>query len=72
MNGTFWLLSAPSGARSNCRLQARRYWGPLYATYGNWLFTTLAAIFGTAASTPIASAVIMRNRGKKVSSAPDS
>jgi hydroxylaminobenzene mutase len=28
----------------------------LYATYGNWLFTTLAAVFGTAASTPIAAA----------------
>jgi (hydroxyamino)benzene mutase len=32
------------------------YWGILYATYGNWLVTTLAAIFGTAANTPIASA----------------
>jgi hydroxylaminobenzene mutase len=28
----------------------------LYGTYGNWLTTTLAAIFGTAANTPIAAA----------------
>jgi hydroxylaminobenzene mutase len=36
--------------------KATAYWAALYSTYGNWLVTTLAAIFGTAASTPIASA----------------
>src|SRR6516165_7336786 len=28
------------------------YWVVLYGTYANWLFTTLAAVFGTAASNP--------------------
>src|SRR5260370_11626324 len=58
MNGTF--LVALGAIWSQVRLaqpaKATAYWGTLYATYGNWLFTTLAAVFGTAASTPIASA----------------
>ncbi|HKF55219.1 MAG TPA: hydrogenase, partial [Blastocatellia bacterium] len=29
------------------------YWTALYGTYVNWLVTTLAAIFGTAALSPI-------------------
>jgi len=29
------------------------YWTALYGTYGNWLATTLAAAFGTAALSPI-------------------
>ena len=32
------------------------YWGALYGTYANWAFTTLAAIFGTAALSPITGA----------------
>jgi (hydroxyamino)benzene mutase len=36
--------------------KATAYWAALYGTYVNWLVTTLAAVFGTAASTPIASA----------------
>jgi hydroxylaminobenzene mutase len=36
--------------------KATAYWAALYATYANWLVTTLAAVFGTAADTPIASA----------------
>jgi len=58
MNGTF--LIALGASWSTVRLpqpaKATAYWGTLYATYGNWLFTTLAAVFGTAASTPIAAA----------------
>jgi (hydroxyamino)benzene mutase len=58
MNGTF--LVALGAIWSAVRLpqpaKATAYWGTLYATYGNWLFTTLGAVFGTAASTPIAAA----------------
>lgn len=58
MNGTF--LVALGAIWSEVRLaqpaKATACWGTLYATYGNWLFTTLAAVFGTAASTPIAAA----------------
>ena len=32
------------------------YWTALYGTYVNWLFTTLAAVFGTAALSPITAA----------------
>ena len=32
------------------------FWITLYGTYGNWLFTTLAAVFGTAALSPITGA----------------
>jgi hydroxylaminobenzene mutase len=58
MNGTF--LVALGAIWSEVRLpqpaKATAYWGTLYATYANWLFTTLAAVFGTVASTPIAGA----------------
>ena len=58
MNGTF--LIALGAIWSEVRLpalaKAMAYWGTLYAAYANWLITTLAAVFGTAASTPIASA----------------
>ncbi len=29
------------------------FWGALYGTYMNWVMTTLAAIFGTGALSPI-------------------
>jgi hydroxylaminobenzene mutase len=58
MNGTFlvalgaiWLevkLSAP--------LKAAAYWSSLYGTYANWGLTTLAAVFGTGALSPITAA----------------
>lgn len=32
------------------------YWTALYGTYANWLVTSIAAAFGTAASSPITSA----------------
>jgi len=58
MNGTF--LIALGAVWTEVRLpsltKATAYWLAVYGTYGNWLTTTLAAIFGTAASTPIAAA----------------
>ena len=55
MNGTF--LIALGAAWPEVRLAPRAksiaYWTALYGTYGNWLVTTLAAIFGTAALSPI-------------------
>ncbi len=58
MNGTF--LVALGAIWSEVRLpplaKTMAYWGTLYATYANWLITTLAAVFGTAAATPIAGA----------------
>ncbi|MGX9430467.1 MULTISPECIES: hydrogenase [Bradyrhizobium] len=58
MNGTF--LIALGAIWSAVRLppwaKTTAYWAALYAGYMNWLFTTLAAVFGTAADTPVASA----------------
>jgi hydroxylaminobenzene mutase len=36
--------------------KAIAYWVALYGTYGNWLMTTLAAVFGTATLSPITGA----------------
>jgi hydroxylaminobenzene mutase len=33
--------------------QAAAFWTALYSAYANWLFTTLAAVFGTGALSPI-------------------
>lgn len=58
MNGAF--LVALGAIWSEVRLQARQkalaYWTVLYGTYGNWVFTTLAALLGTAALSPITAA----------------
>jgi hydroxylaminobenzene mutase len=58
MNGSFLVALGAiwSAVRLPHPVKATAYWGTLYATYGNWLITTLAAVFGTAASTPIAAA----------------
>jgi (hydroxyamino)benzene mutase len=49
--GAIWTeVRLPPWAKSTA------YWAALYSTYANWLVTTLAAVFGTAANTPIASA----------------
>jgi hydroxylaminobenzene mutase len=37
-------------------LKAAAYWTALYGTYANWLVTTLAAILGTAAMSPLTAA----------------
>lgn len=58
MNGTFLLAvgAAWNEVRLSARLNALAYWTLLYGAYANWAVTTMAAIFGTAAMTPIASA----------------
>jgi len=38
------------------RAKATAYWTALYGSYVNWLVTTLAAVFGTAALSPISAA----------------
>jgi hydroxylaminobenzene mutase len=58
MNGI--LLVALGAIWADVRLSpaanATAYWTALYGTYVNWLVTTLAAIFGTAALSPITAA----------------
>ena len=58
MNGTF--LIAIGAIWHNVWLTPRAktvaYWLSLYGTYVNWLFTLLAAIFGTAALSPVTAA----------------
>lgn len=58
MNGTF--LIAVGAAWSEVKLPPKRstvaYCLLLYGAYANWLFTLIAAMFGTKAMTPIASA----------------
>jgi (hydroxyamino)benzene mutase len=58
MNGT--LLVALGAIWPEVRLpraaKATAYWTALYATYMNWFVTALAAIFGTAALSPLTAA----------------
>lgn len=58
MNGTF--LLALGAVWSEVRLRpawkVAAYWGALYGTYANWAVTTLAAVLGTAALSPITGA----------------
>jgi hydroxylaminobenzene mutase len=58
MNGTF--LVALGAIWNEVRLtpptKAIAYWTALYGTYVNWLVTTLAAILGTAALSPLTAA----------------
>jgi hydroxylaminobenzene mutase len=58
MNGIFLLAlgSAWTEVILSRRLKAATYWGALYGAYANWVVTTLAAIFGTAALSPITAA----------------
>jgi hydroxylaminobenzene mutase len=55
MNGTFLLAVGAiwCEVRLPLRATATAYWSLLAGTYGNWAVTTLAAIFGTAALSPI-------------------
>lgn len=58
MNGTF--LIAVGAIWTHVELPPRAtavaYWTLLYGTYANWLITMLAAVFGTAALSPITGA----------------
>src|SRR5881409_3787321 len=58
MNGTFLVALGAiwTEVRLSARLKAAAYWTALYGTYANWAVTTLAAIFGTAALSPITAA----------------
>ena len=55
MNGTFLLALGAIWAevRLSSRLKQVTYGAVLYGTYANWVFTTLAAIFGTGALSPV-------------------
>ncbi len=55
MNGTFLIALGAVWAdvRLPSKLKAVAYWSALYGTYVNWAVTTLAAVFGTAAMSPI-------------------
>jgi hydroxylaminobenzene mutase len=55
MNGIFLLALGGAWSAVNLRpaMKATAYWTVLYGTYMNWVFTTLAAIFGTGALSPI-------------------
>ena len=58
MNGTF--LVALGAVWTEIKLspgpKATAYWTALYGTYANWAFTTLAAVFGTGAMSPLLAA----------------
>jgi hydroxylaminobenzene mutase len=55
MNGTFLLALGAAWAHVTLppSVKTTTYWITLYATYANWLMTTLAAVFGTGALSPI-------------------
>ncbi len=58
MNGTFLLAVGAiwNEVKLSSRLSTTAYWSLLGGTYGNWAVTTLAAILGTAALSPITGA----------------
>ena len=58
MNGTFLIAVGAiwTEVHLSPRLQGAAYWSTLYATYANWAVTTLAAVFGTGAMSPITAA----------------
>ena len=58
MNGIFLLALGAIWVevRLTPRLKIATYWCALYGTYVNWTVTTLAAILGTTAMTPITAA----------------
>jgi (hydroxyamino)benzene mutase len=58
MNGIFLIALGAIWTEVRLRpvVKATAYWTALYGTYVNWFTTTLAAIFGTAADSPISSA----------------
>jgi hydroxylaminobenzene mutase len=56
MNGTFLIVIGLAWSRFNLSTAYRTltYWSLVYGTFANWLFVSLAAIFGTKAMTPVA------------------
>jgi (hydroxyamino)benzene mutase len=55
MNGIFLLAlgAAWNALRLSPRAKAVAFWTALYGTYANWFVTSLAAVFGTAALSPL-------------------
>jgi hydroxylaminobenzene mutase len=55
MNGTFLLALGAVWSDVHLRppIKTAAYWIMLYGTYGNWFVTTMAAVFGTVALSPI-------------------
>ena len=55
MNGIFLLAlgSAWNHVSLPPAVKTTTYWAVLYSTYVNWLVTTLAAVFGTGALSPV-------------------
>ena len=55
MNGIFLVAVGAiwTEVKLSPRVKTTAFWGLLYGTYVNWLVTTLAAIFGTGALSPI-------------------
>ena len=55
MNGTFLLALGASWAHLKLLPNVERaaFWGAVYGSYANWVITTLAAVFGTGALSPI-------------------
>jgi (hydroxyamino)benzene mutase len=58
MNGTFLIALGAvwNEVKLSPRWKAAAFWGALYGTYANWAVTTLAAVFGTGAMSPISAA----------------
>jgi len=58
MNGTFLLAVGAiwSEVKLSPRASVAAYWALLCGTYGNWAVTTLAAILGTGALSPVTAA----------------
>lgn len=58
MNGIFLIALGAIWAevRLSPRWAATAYWSALYSAYANWAMTTLAAILGTAAMSPVTAA----------------
>ena len=55
MNGTILVALGAicTAVRLPPAVKTTAFWSALYGTYANWLVTTLAAVFGTAAFSPI-------------------
>ena len=73
MNGIFLLAVGAiwNEVRLSSLLSKIAYWALLCGTYGNWVVTTTAAIFGTAALSPITAAGHSAATGRKFSSPRD-
>jgi (hydroxyamino)benzene mutase len=58
LNGIFLVALGATwtGVKLPNHAKATAFWTAIYGTYANWLTTTLAAIFGTAADSPISAA----------------